>query len=333
MDGFELYDLARKLMRIGEDVIPDPAGLRQLSPGVRHVMTDVFGHAGTSITEIAERTGFPASHVETSVATLRDRGAVTTAADPDHPGRVLVRPGARHGAADRAAARADERLAAAAGIQDPGQAKEIVGTLEMLARRLAGAFSPEHFNVQYSGTPPWETGRPQPALRELAEAGAFSGRVLEIGCGTGEHALMTAALGLPTTGIDPASTAIEIARRKASERGLQARFLVGNALELGGQGEQFDTVIDCGLFHVFSDAERVRYADGLATVMPPDARLFILCFSDRHPPGNGPRRVSQDEIRATFATGWRVDSIEPAKLENHNNPDGALAWLAHITRT
>ncbi len=332
MDGFELYDLARKLMRIAEDALPDPTGMRQLSPGVRQVMTDVFEHPDTLITEIADRTGFPASHVATSVATLRDRGAVTTTADPDHPGRTSVRLAARRRTADRAAARIDERLAAAAGIQDPDQAKEVVGTLEKLALQLTDALSPEHFNARYSGTPPWETGRPQPALRELAEAGAFRGRVLEVGCGTGEVALMVAALDLPTVGIDPASTAIDIARRKARERGLPARFLIGNALELGDLGEQFDTVIDCGLFHVFSDPERVRYADSLATVMAPDARLFLLCFSDRHPPDIGPRRVSREDIQATFADGWRIDSVEPATLENNKYVDGVSAWLATITR-
>ncbi|MER7228582.1 TPMT family class I SAM-dependent methyltransferase [Streptomyces rubradiris] len=108
-------------------------------------------------------------------------------------------------------------------------------------------------------------------------------------------------------------------------------------------GEQFDTVLDCALFHAFSETERVRYAGSLATVMPPDARLFLLCISDRHHPGSGPRResqggirarrVSQDEIRATFADGWRVDSIEPATLENNRDIDGAPGWLAAITRT
>ncbi|WP_314623047.1 class I SAM-dependent methyltransferase, partial [Streptomyces stackebrandtii] len=74
---------------------------------------------------------------------------------------------------------------------------------------------------------PWETGRPQPALRDLAEAGAFRGRVLDVGCGTGEVALLAAALGLPTVGIDSAPTAIETARRKAREQGLDVRFQVG----------------------------------------------------------------------------------------------------------
>ncbi|GIG59279.1 hypothetical protein Lfu02_36510 [Longispora fulva] len=332
MDGFELHDLGRKLMKIGEEAIPDTAGLRRLPIGVRHILTDVFGHPGTSITEITERTGFPESHILASVATLRDVGALETAVDPDHEGRTIVRPIPRHSASDRAAAPVDELLAAAAGIGDPDQVKEMVATLEMLARRLTGRLSPEHFNVQYAGTPPWETGRPQPALVRLAESGAFRGRVLEAGCGTGEHALMAAALGLPTVGIDPASAAIDIARRKATERDLPARFVVASAFALGELGERFDTVLDIGLFHVFSDEERARYVDSLATVTSPDARLFLLCFSDRQPPGNGPRRVSQDEIRASFADGWRVDAIEASTLDNNNNPGGVLAWLATITR-
>ncbi len=206
-----------------------------------------------------------------------------------------------------------------------------------------GANKVESFDAHYTGTPLWDTGRPQTAMRDLAEAGAFRGRVLDIGCGTGEVALMAAAIGLPTVGIDSAPNAIETARRKARERGLEVRFEVGDALDLGGMGEQFDTVLDCALFHAFGETERVRYAASLATVMPKDARLFLLCISDRHHAGSGPRResvggirarrVSQDEIRATFATGWRVDSIEPVTLENNRDSGGAPAWLAAITRT
>jgi SAM-dependent methyltransferase len=238
----------------------------------------------------------------------------------------------RRDATDTAATPVDSRIAEAAGIRDAVVAKEVVGTLETLARKLSGTVSPDDFYEQYGGTPPWDIGHPQSAVRDLAEAGAFRGRVLEVGCGTGEQVLLVAALGRPTVGVDLAPSVIEIARRKAAERGVPARFLVGDAFSLGELDEQFDTVLDCGLFHMFSDSERVRYVDSLAAVMPPDARLFLLCFSDRHPSGRGPRRVSQDEIRATFADGWRVDAIEPAVLENTKFADGVPAWLATITR-
>src|ERR1700691_2980960 len=79
--------------------------------------------------------------------------------------------------------------------------------------------------------PPWDIGYPQPAFLTLARSGELRGRVLDIGCGTGEHALMAGALGLDATGIDVASRAIALAEQKAKARKLAARFVVGDALE------------------------------------------------------------------------------------------------------
>src|SRR6267154_2277895 len=75
-------------------------------------------------------------------------------------------------------------------------------------------------SVYMQGVPPWDIGRSQPAFAELAERGRLAGRVLDAGCGTGEHTLMAAALGLDTTGIDGSPRAIDLARRKAAERGV-----------------------------------------------------------------------------------------------------------------
>jgi SAM-dependent methyltransferase len=193
------------------------------------------------------------------------------------------------------------------------------------------------FETLYAGQAPWDIGKPQKPF--LDAAGRISGSVLDAGCGTGDTALFLAGRGCKVTGIDFLDVPISRAKRKAEERGLQATFLVRDALTLTGWTEGFDNVIDSGLFHVFSDEDRKRYVAGLATVLRPGGRLFLLCFSDEEPGTQGPRRLSKAELHAAFAQGWDIESIEPTKIETR--PDlkeftfsegGPRAWFAVIRR-
>jgi SAM-dependent methyltransferase len=204
------------------------------------------------------------------------------------------------------------------------------GEIDPELRRVPGT---QDFEASYeTGTPPWDIGRPQSAFVALIDAGEVRGDVLDVGCGTGEHVLMAAATGLEATGIDAAPTAIRLAREKAALRSLAARFEVWDALDLPALGKPFDTVLDCGLFHVFDDDDRGRFAASLSSVVIPGGRYFMLCFSDKQPGDWGPRRVSQDELRRCFADGWRVDSINDTVIEITLGPEGAQAWLAAFTR-
>src|SRR6201985_3685957 len=127
--------------------------------------------------------------------------------------------------------------------------------------RLAG----RPWDASYTDGPaPWDIGEPQPAVVRLADAGAFSGEVLDAGCGTGDNALHLAARGSRPLGIDVAETAVAIARAHAAERGLDAEFLVADALRLDRLERTFDTVLDCALFHALDDEERREYAASLA---------------------------------------------------------------------
>ena len=196
------------------------------------------------------------------------------------------------------------------------------------------------FEQMYQGQAPWDTGRPQPAIVKLAEAGQIRGRVLDVGCGTGENLLYLAARGHEAWGLDFVPVAIERAKAKAAQRGIEAHFIVGNALELNKLGRRFDTVIDCGLFHTFTDEERLVFVQGLSEVLGPGGLLHILCFSDEEPGTEGPRRISQQEIRDAFHVGWKVQRIEPTHFESLERPEGLKftpggpkAWLATIERT
>jgi SAM-dependent methyltransferase len=187
----------------------------------------------------------------------------------------------------------------------------------------------------HDGPAPWDTGRPQPAFVRAADAGGFSGTVLDAGCGSGENTLYVASLGLPVLGIDVAETALARARRKAADRGIEAEFAAADALNLERLDRRFDTVLDCGLFHTFDGEERLGYVTSLASVTGPGATLYILCFSTEGA-DTGPHPVSRDELAGAFGpgTGWQVETIEPDRVQTRfHDENGAPAWLARITRT
>ena len=188
------------------------------------------------------------------------------------------------------------------------------------------------FDASYLGTPPWDIGRPQPALLEQASRGAFAGRVLDVGCGTGEHALLAAELGLESSGLDLSPRAIGLAREKAHQRHLTVDFFVASALEMESAGSTYNTVVDCGLFHVFDDHDRALFVRNLHAVLVPGGRYLMLCFSDREPGDWGPRRVSRPDIESSFAAGWSIDSIEASTIDITISLGNAHAWLVTATR-
>jgi cyclopropane fatty-acyl-phospholipid synthase-like methyltransferase len=193
------------------------------------------------------------------------------------------------------------------------------------------------FEEFYSGKAPWDIGKPQATI--VAAADRVTSPVLDAGCGTGEHALFLAARGHRVTGIDFVEEAIRRARAKAAKRGLEVELLVKDATKLADWDRRFASVIDCGLFHCFSDDDRRRYVRGLAKVLEPGGRLFLLCFSDAEPGEEGPRRVSRQELYDAFTDGWQVESVDPVQIEV--NPDfteitfsegGPKAWFAVVRR-
>lgn len=195
----------------------------------------------------------------------------------------------------------------------------------------------ETFEAAYAGQAPWDIDRPQKVF--LGVTDRVTGSILDAGCGTGENALYFASRGHKVTGLDYLAEPIIRAKQKAAERGLTVNFLVMDALSLNDLPEVFDTVIDSGLFHVFDDEDRTRYVRGLASVLKPGGRLYLLCFSDEEPGTQGPRRVSQEELREAFADGWAVEEVRAARFEVR--PDlkaisfsegGPKAWFSVVRR-
>lgn len=189
------------------------------------------------------------------------------------------------------------------------------------------------FEAAYQGgNAPWDVGAPQPEVVRLAEEGEIVGDVLDAGCGSGENALHLAALGRRVMGIDAAPSAIARAREKAAARGLAVAFLVADALDLARLRRRFETVVDCGLFHTFDREQRRAYAHSLCEVLSPGGTLHVLCFSDEEPPGPGPHRISESDLRDAFRSLFALTRIRPGRFESRLHPGGARAWVATLVR-
>jgi len=190
-----------------------------------------------------------------------------------------------------------------------------------------------------AGPPPWDVGRPQPAVAELVASGAFSGLVLDTGCGRGEHALLLAASGLEVVGLDLNASALRDAERKARELGLDARtrFLRFNLRDLAALGEvldtAFDTALDSLVFHAFEGDARREYVAGLRSALRSGGRLYVLCYSDRHTgTPDVPHKVSLTDLDQAFADGWTVDEVRATTSMSNLHPGGVAAWLVACTR-
>ena len=184
------------------------------------------------------------------------------------------------------------------------------------------------------GIPPWQIDRPQPEVIRLIEQGKFASPVLDLGCGTGDNTIELARHGLVVKGLDAVPEALERARKKTEQAGLKQspEFVLGDALRLAESGLKARTVLDCALFHTFSDEERNEYIRGLEAVLSSGGRLHILSFSELETRQPGPRRLSLSEITESFGTGWRVADSVRCRYWDRVRPDGAHAWRVSFVR-
>ena len=137
MNGFDLYVLGRRLMRLGREATPQ-AGIHRLPTSVQLVLVDVGDHPGTSVSEVATRTGLPQSLVSAAIARLREGGALVTGTDPDDRRRTLVRPSPNIAARRTKVPTTplEDVLGPALGLHDPHEITHVVELLTELGERF-----------------------------------------------------------------------------------------------------------------------------------------------------------------------------------------------------
>jgi SAM-dependent methyltransferase len=99
-------------------------------------------------------------------------------------------------------------------------------------------------------------------------------------------------------------------------------------LSLEFDSSSFGNVIDSGLFHTFNDGERIAFASEIARVLTTNGGYFMLCFSDKEPTNwGGPRRITKEEIEATFTQLFKISYIRDAFFATRLHDNGGKAYL------
>jgi 2-polyprenyl-3-methyl-5-hydroxy-6-metoxy-1,4-benzoquinol methylase len=120
-----------------------------------------------------------------------------------------------------------------------------------------------------------------------------------------------AARGYHVTGVDVASTAIDRAREKSRERGLDVDFTVADVTILDGFDNRFDTVIDSGLYDCLTHEQRHVYLATLYRACRPGATLHLFCVPDDELMASQiPHPVSEYNLRATVGRQWTITRLE-----------------------
>jgi SAM-dependent methyltransferase len=117
-----------------------------------------------------------------------------------------------------------------------------------------------------------------PAARVVVDSAAPrpGERVDDLGCGTGNAALLAAACGAQVTGVDPAARLLDVARGRAASEGAKITFLSGEAAAIPVGDAGADVIVS--VFAVIFAPDPVAAAAEMSRVVTADGRIILSAW-------------------------------------------------------
>ena len=167
------------------------------------------------------------------------------------------------------------------------------------------------WDVAYLVGAPWDMGEPPRELTELVNDGKLqTGKVLDIGCGTGTIAVFLASRGFKASGLDISRIAVKKAERKAARHDVTCRFYrldFTDRKELESAGlPAFDLLIDNGCYHSLSANDRESYANSLLRVSHVGTGYLLWGFLRGSRPGFGPPGIERNEVEDRLSRNFHI---------------------------
>ena len=176
--------------------------------------------------------------------------------------------------------------------------------------------SPWKFRWLYRrGKTPWDTQITPPEVIEFIERNA-PGRALDLGCGTGTNALTLARRGWQVTGVDFAPEAIQAARRKLAQAGLNATFHSADVSEPEMLEGPYDYILDIGCLFILDQAKRIKYARNLERLTTSGSWYMLYAWMPR-PWRGSVWGISPDEVEALIGSWFQKERVEVGEEKGH----------------
>jgi SAM-dependent methyltransferase len=190
-------------------------------------------------------------------------------------------------------------------------------------KRTAESANKLYFHEAYTtGRHGWGDEQPSPyALDYLGKLQRLvpGGRLLDVGCGQGRHAIAAAKLGFKVTAIDYEPLALKRARRRAEDKAAGGIiFKTADVLSLPFGDAQFDIVLDYGCLHHQKKSTQPAYRESILRILKGGGFFILSVFGPAFHLFKGARRqwhiaygsyrrfFTRDDIERLFAGGFEI---------------------------